>query len=186
MMEKIEIENIHYVVVYNIMEVMIGNRRLKMIDGKICIVPFSRLGVEIKSGRFTPIKFWENNCGYNICGVVIDGRPTALLEHRLVWKMAHPDWDIFDSSPDNFIDHYNRDRRDNRLENLHVVTHQQNTFNRSDVKGYTLRPSGKWLAKIAINGKQKHLGLYVTEEEARNAYLEAKKKYHPIVYNEFQ
>ena len=163
------------------MEVMIGNRRLKMIDGKVCIVKFSSLGVEVKSGRFTPIKFSITAYGYNNCNITIDGRKTILLEHRLVWKLANPEWNIFDSSPDNMIDHYNRNRRDNRLENLHVVNQQQNNWNR-DAKGYWFdEASGKYRAKIALNRVNKHLGYYATEEEARNAYLEAKKKYHPIL-----
>jgi hypothetical protein len=163
------------------MEVKIGNRRLKMIDGKVCIVKFSGLGVEVKSGKFTPIKF-SDHAGYNLCGVVIDGRPTSLLEHRLVWKLAHPDWDLFDTSPDNQIDHKNRNRRDNRLENLHVVNHQQNNFNRSDVKGYTLdKRNGKYQAYIMIDGVTIGLGMYATEEEAHAAYLQGKIKYHVIV-----
>ena len=163
------------------MEMKIGNRRLKMIGGKVCIVKFSGLGIEVKSGKFSPVKFRENNCGYNICEILIDGRRKTLLEHRLVWKLAHNDWDIWDSSPDNMIDHYNHNRIDNRLENLHVVNHQQNNFNRSDVKGYTLRPNGKYEARIKVDGVTIGLGYYATEEEARASYLDGKIKYHPIV-----
>jgi hypothetical protein len=167
------------------MEVMLGNRRLKMIDGKVCIVKLSKLGVDVKSGRFTPIKFSDKD-GYNICNITINGRVTMLREHRLVWKLAYPNWDIFDSSQDNFIDHKNRNRRDNRLENLHVVNHQQNNWNR-DAKGcYFDKRRGNWQAYIKINGVQKHLGRFSTEEEAHASYLEAKKKYHPILYNELQ
>jgi hypothetical protein len=57
----------------NIMEeVMIGNRRFKMIDGKVCIVKFSRLGVEIKSGKFSPIKFNDSD-GYNQFTLKLNG-----------------------------------------------------------------------------------------------------------------
>ena len=163
------------------MEVKLGNRRLKMIDGKVCAVRFSCLGVEVKSGKFTPVKFCDHSDGYNQCSITIDGRQIKLYEHRLVWKLAHPDWDIFDSSQDNMIDHYNHNRRDNRLENLHIVNNQQNHFNRSDVKGYTLRPSGKYEAQIRVNGVTICLGYYATEEEAHAAYLQSKIKYHPIV-----
>ena len=163
------------------MELKIGNRRLKMIGGKVCIVRFSRLGVEVKSGKFSPIKF-SDSLGYNLCEIVLDGRPTKLLEHRLVWKLAHPEWDMFDSSPDNFIDHINRNRRDNRLENLHVVNSQQNNFNRSDVKGYSFdKRRGKYQARIKVDDVEKHLGYYSTEEEAHTSYLQAKLKYHVIV-----
>lgn len=180
-MEKIEIENIHYIVVYNIMEVMIGDRRLKMIDGKICIVRFSKLGVEVKSGKFTPLKFGPQNAGYNRCRITINGRETTILEHRLVWKMANPEWDIFDGSSNNQIDHKNRNRRDNRLENLHVVNSQQNQWN-TDAKGYYFdKRRGKYHAHIEINRVHKYLGSYATAEEAHNAYLEGKKKYHLIL-----
>ena len=162
------------------MEVKIGNRRLKMIDGKVCIVMFSRLGVEVKSGKFSPIKFSDHSDGYNTCSILIDGRPTALLEHRLVWKLAHPDWNLFDTSDDNLIDHYNRDRKDNRLENLHVVNRKQNNWN-TDAKGYFLRPSGRYAAQIVVNRVSICLGTFDTEEEARASYLEAKLKYHVIV-----
>jgi hypothetical protein len=36
----------------------------------------------------------------------------------------------------------------------------------------------QWCAQIGVNGKQKHIGFYDTEEEARAAYLEEKKKLH--------
>ena len=164
------------------MEIKIGNRRLKMIDGKVCIVMFSWLGVEVKSGKFSPLKFSDNGHGYNVCGMVIDGRPINLLEHRLIWKLAHPDWDIWDSSPDNMIDHYNHNRKDNRLENLHVVNSQQNHFNRSDVKGFRFdKRRGKYQSRIMVDGVSICLGMHATEEEAHAAYLDGKIKYHPIV-----
>ena len=165
--------------IHNIMEVKIGDRRLKMVDGKVCIVKFSRLCVDVKSGKFSPLKFCDSH-GYNKCCITIDGRPTMLLEHRLVWKLAHPDWDIWDSSDDNLIDHYNRDRKDNRLENLHVVNRKQNNWN-TDAKGYTLRPNGKYQAQINVDGAKKYLGVFATEEEAHASYLQGKIKYHLIV-----
>ena len=38
----------------------------------------------------------------------------------------------------------------------------------------------KWCAQIKINKKKKHIGYFDNEEDARNAYLEAKAKYHVI------
>ena len=161
------------------MELKLGNRRLKLINGKVNTVKLSWLGVEVKSGKFTPIKF-SINAGYNVCKILIGGRPTMLLEHRLVWKLAHPDWDIWDSSPDNMIDHINRKKDDNRLENLHVVNSQQNQWNRDD-KGYYWRENrNKWQAQISLNNKTIYLGMFENEEDARNAYLEAKPNYHFI------
>ena len=162
------------------MEVKIGNRRLKMIDGKVCIVMFSNLGVEVKSGKFSPLKFCDSR-GYNHCKIIIDGVPKILLEHRLVWKLAHPDWDIWDSSPDNMIDHINRNKKDNSLENLHVVNQNQNQWNR-DAKGYSFdKRTGRYNSRLNVDGVFKHLGTFATEEEAHAAYLQGKIKYHVIV-----
>ena len=79
------------------------------------------------------------------------------------------------------LDHINRDKTDNRICNLRIVTSQQNHFNRSNVKGYGWhKSSDKWRAYIMINQKQISLGYFNTEEEAKNAYLQAKLKYHII------
>ena len=79
------------------------------------------------------------------------------------------------------VDHINGIRHDNRLENLRLVTHQQNHFNRTTAKGYYWnKPRRKWHAQIQIDGKRQYLGFFDTEEEARNAYLGAKERLHII------
>lgn len=79
---------------------------------------------------------------------------------------------------DKQIDHINRIKNDNRLENLRIVTHQQNQFNK-DFKGYS-KFKNRYRSAIKLNGKTIYVGTYDTEEEAHNAYLEAKQKYHII------
>ena len=81
-------------------------------------------------------------------------------------------------------DHINSIKTDNRLENLQYITPQQNTqkrktMNGRNVKGYTLK-NGKYVAKITVDYKKFYLGSYDTEEEARQAYTDAKLKYHNI------
>lgn len=79
------------------------------------------------------------------------------------------------------IDHINGVKDDNRICNLRSVTNQENAFNRKAVKGYSWHKiEKKWRARIMINNKSIHLGDYKTEEEARQAYLVAKEKYHII------
>ena len=166
--------------VHNIMEMKIGNRRLKMIGGKVCIVRFSNLGVEVKSGKFSPIKFSDHSKGYKKCCITLDGVRTQLLEHRIVYYAHNQDWDIFDGSLNNSIDHINRKKDDNSIENLHVVTSQQNQWN-TDAKGYWWDKRGhKWRAEIYVDGKSIYLGMFENEEDAAAAYLEAKPKYHSI------
>ena len=53
-------------------------------------------------------------------------------------------------------------------------------FNRN-CKGYTWnKQKQKWRAYITVNGKQKHLGYFDLEEDAKNARLAAKKIYSTL------
>lgn len=73
------------------------------------------------------------------------------------------------------IDHKNGNKLDNRRENLHFVTHQQNIWNmglskrnKSGIKGVSFdRRISKWVARISLNGKSIHLGSFSTSTEAR-------------------
>lgn len=95
--------------------------------------------------------------------------------HRLIW-MYH-----YGKIPAGMeIDHKNRDRADNRIDNLRLVTVQENKFNRKG-KGYTyIKSTSKYKSQIKINGKSINLGHFDTPEEASEAYLKAKKDLHPI------
>ncbi len=97
-------------------------------------------------------------------------------KHRLLYKLEHPDWDL-EYSPNNSIDHKNIDSRDNSLNNLRTATALQQTLNRkcmATAKGYIWnKRRQKWEAQICINYKHKHLGYFVLESDARQAYLTA-------------
>ena len=109
------------------------------------------------------------------------GKKQRFLLNRLVYYAFNPDWDIFDSSTDNFIDHRNGNPTDNRISNLRNITHQHNNFNRKCKGYYYHKPSKKYQAKICLNGKTKYLGYFENEQDARKAYLDAKPKYHVII-----
>ena len=98
--------------------------------------------------------------------------------HRVVYFIHNQEWDIHDTCRNNSIDHIDRNPLNNNIENLRVVTHSQNMCN-TDAKGYCFdKARGKYMASIRVDGKNKHLGYFVTEDDAHNAYVEAKKKYH--------
>jgi len=78
------------------------------------------------------------------------------------------------------IDHININRLDNRISNLRSINNQENHFNTNAKGAYWSKKHKKWKSCIHLNGKGLHLGTFDTEEEAREAYLEAKKKYHII------
>lgn len=79
------------------------------------------------------------------------------------------------------VDHRNGIRHDNRLDNLRLVTHQQNQHNRTKARGYTWNKTiGKWNSSIKINSRRIHLGYFESEDDARQAYLDAKVIHHKI------
>ena len=92
--------------------------------------------------------------------------------HRLI-MMA------FLGESDQEVDHINRIRNDNRFENLRYCTGRENSLNKDlsdNAKGYYW-DKNKWQATIRINGKSKHLGRFDTEEEAHQAFLDARELY---------
>ena len=99
--------------------------------------------------------------------------------HRVVYFIHNQEWNIHNSSTDNSIDHIDRDKLNNNIENLRVVTHSQNQWNRN-AKGYSLL-RGKYQGSIVVDGgKRKYLGLFNTKDEAHQAYLNAKALHHII------
>lgn len=101
--------------------------------------------------------------------IAIDG--TRYLAHRLVWLHC------FGEIPVGFVDHINRDRSDNRLENLRLCSHSQNCRNRPGaagegcIKGVSWhRQRQKWQAQIKVDGRNRYLGLFSTKEQAAAAY----------------
>ncbi len=82
-------------------------------------------------------------------------------------------------------DHSNHDTLNNQRVNLRIVTRSQNQWNQKKPKGYTWhKRDKKYQAQIGINGNLIYLGRFQYPEDARNAYLRAKKKYHEISLNE--
>ena len=82
------------------------------------------------------------------------------------------------NSFENQIDHIDRNRSSNVISNLRIATHAENMRNK--IGRGTHKRGNKFRAIIITNKKTKHLGTYDTEEEAHQAYLDAKLKYHII------
>lgn len=92
------------------------------------------------------------------------------LAHRLAWFFVHGEW------PDKAIDHINRDKKDNRIVNLRLATVPQNGANLVSTKGNSTfkgvswhKRDKRWRAYLGT----KHLGNFLTEELAAEAYNEA-------------
>jgi len=133
--------------------------------------------------------YWKpvsiHNCGfyYKRFGFTADKKLISVLLHRVIYYAHNQEWNIYDNSFDNRIDHKIHEEGiplDNSIGNLRVVNHQQNSFNRN-CKGYSYnKRKNKYIARIIIDRKNIHLGIFDTEEEARKSYLDAKAKYHVI------
>jgi hypothetical protein len=126
-----------------------------------------------KKGDWKFIKSTQNNEGYLICQLNKKG----IKCHRIV-AYAYLGLDI--NNKKEIIDHKNRITTDNRVENLHIVDNQKNSFN-TNAKGCSFhKQKKKWGAEIKVNYKSIHLGYFDTEEEAHQAYLNAKLIHHII------
>ncbi|HVM93474.1 MAG TPA: HNH endonuclease [Terriglobales bacterium] len=115
--------------------------------------------------------------GYLECS--IDGKRYRL--HRLAVFYMTGVW------PENDVDHRNTIRTDNRFENLRDVTRVVNMQNKRRpssnnktgfVGVYLHKQLGRFTAQIRANGKNTHLGMFDTPEQAHAAYLDAKRKLH--------
>ena len=130
-------------------------------------------------------KYWRiventnNHNGYN--DIKIKGK--SIKRHRLIAFCFLGLNDIVGKSgADDCIDHKSGIPLDNSVANLRVATQQVNNQNNPKAKGYIwCKERKKYRARITLNGKLIHLGYYDTEEEAHQAYLDAKEKYHIAV-----
>ena len=131
--------------------------------------------------RVMPNGDMKYNKGTNSNGylrIVINNK--SYFHHRIIYY-AFKGFDIENISIE--IDHINRIRNDNIIENLRTATSQQNHFNMT-AKGYSWNKHiKKWESYIKVNGKKTNLGYFENEKDARNAYLTAKEKYHIIPDN---
>ena len=124
-----------------------------------------------------------DHTGYKLYRVNINYKDYPLS--RVIYKLYNKDWHITDISSDNQIDHINNNSLDNRIENLRVLTQQQNQWNRKNVRGYSFyKNTGKYLAHISSNGKLISGKCRDTAEEARADYLLLKEKYHIMPTNQ--
>lgn len=120
---------------------------------------------------------WNHCQGYR--AIAIDGR--CYLAHRLAWFFMTGEWPVE-------VDHRNRNRLDNRWENLRNVTHQQNAQNVAVEKDFKLttklagvswdKSTSNWKSSICVDGRQKHLGRFDTDAAAHAAYVAAKRQLH--------
>lgn len=112
--------------------------------------------------------------GYIILTLKWQGSKYYIRGHRFVY------WLKWNKLP-KYLDHINGIRHDNRIDNLRAATPLLNARNRNFAKGYYWhRKMKKWEARIRTNTKNLYLGCFNTEDEAREAYLQAKKIHYNL------
>ena len=108
--------------------------------------------------------------------------------HRIIYCLYH---NVM-ITPDDYIDHINRDRLDNSIENLRAVSISQNCYNRVNKNkhgatgiAYDGRSKSRpWRATLFHEEKQLYIGMYGTKEEAIEARLQAEKDLGIYIYRE--
>ena len=137
---------------------------------------------EITNKKVNRVVTSKDQDGYIVCSCFHDGKNGRMRGARLVWVMH------FGDIPSGYIvDHKNRIRDDNRLENLRLATLKENAANAdrkdkskytSEYKGVQLDKWGRWQASIQTDGVTTQLGKFSTEEAAAYAYnVEALARY---------
>lgn len=128
----------------------------------------SKIGVELTA---------KNALGYIVIGLF----GNRYYAHRLAWMY------MTGTFPEGQVDHINQDKSDNRWINLRCATPSQNKVNqpahrdsRSGVKGVSWNQArSKWVARCALDGKQRTLGYFSDIESASEAYTSFVKTKHP-------
>jgi len=129
---------------------------------------FTRLKIMSNRVKVGSVAATSNSHGYLYTS--IDGKKYSA--HRLAWLY------MTGAMPKDTIDHIDGNPLNNAINNLREATQQQNLYNlRKSVKntsGYKgvhfHKGTSKWRAVVTVNNKPKHLGLYLTPEEANIVY----------------
>lgn len=127
----------------------------------------------IKRGKERVLKGGLNKDGYVYFILCNNGFEKTKTAHQLVAQ------EFLNHKPCGnkiVVNHINFIRTDNRVENLEIITNRENT-NKKHIKsnskfvgvGWNIKTK-KWISRIYINGKRKHLGCFDCEIEAGNAY----------------
>jgi hypothetical protein len=113
----------------------------------------------------------------NAYQVIINGK--HYLTHRIVFMMHH-------GYLPQFVDHIDRNRSNNKIENLREATHSQNAHNsairkdsKTGIKNVSWNKVDKsWKVRIQANNTRITIGQFKDFELAELVAMEARHKYH--------
>jgi len=129
------------------------------VDGRLVWKKHKRAVPKMDRKGYVTLYFSEHDCPF--------------FMHRLIWIYHNGAIPI-----DKQIDHIDRDRANNKIENLRVVTSRENCFNKNPgVTGFRgvswNKVMCKYQARYSKGAKVKSIGYFDTPEAASLAYKEA-------------
>jgi len=103
----------------------------------------------------------------------------AYQAHRIIWAV------VYGEDPAGQIDHIDHNPLNNRIDNLRVVSHQENHRNTSHRKNNTSGAMGvswfaatsRWSAYIMVDKRKHHLGYFADKQDAIAARKAAEAQY---------
>lgn len=124
----------------------------------------------VRAGSIDP------SVGYRI----IEFSPRRYMASHLAWVY------MTGSTAPRLIDHRNRNRADDRWENLRLATYEENACNRAGSHSHAAKKGaysypnmkGRWLSMITFNRATIRLGMFDSEAAAHAAYVAASKVVH--------
>jgi hypothetical protein len=150
-------------------------KRLDYVDGKLYWKhpPKNRLNLLGKEAGSV------DSHGYRQIKMGVYGKTTNIFVHHIIWVMFN------DDMPEQ-IDHIDRNRLNNNIENLRAANNTSNQHNASIRKDNKFGCAGivyrknlnKFCARINSNKVTYELGYFDYLNDAINAYKTAKEKYH--------
>lgn len=148
----------------------------------------SRLQYEPETGNFIRLQSGCGRLAGSIAGTIKDGYVVITIDgvsyfgHRLAWFYMKGVW------PSDKLDHEDTVRSNNKWKNLREANNFENRQNLAkpipNVSGLPgacfIKGKNRWRSAIKVFGKKIYLGCFSSPEAAHQAYVEAKKKYHPF------
>lgn len=131
-----------------------------------------RTKIDLESAKLVSVHKWH--LGKN-------GYVTSRIEGKLILLHRF----LLNPKSREVVDHINRDRLDNRMHNLRVVSNSLNGFNKgrqsNNTSGYVgirwISKENKWWSRIMVNQKTYHLGYFDDIADAVKAREDAEIKY---------
>lgn len=160
-------------------------KRAVVLRGDVAIVPLTRGYEAIVDAEFAErVAQWNWAAFVQRGGAYVYARRSSLRPSRRTFYLHREvaEWNgLFSAENDNAdleVDHINGNPLDNRLRNLRVCLHAENSKNRRRHRDNTSGAKGvhwnsrnrKWQALIQVDGQRIHLGCFNDPAEAAAAY----------------